>query len=126
MICVTVIIDYDCSVQPVFEIKISVSRRSYLIKQLLNIKITTENFSIAGIIMSKTMQNLVFLMDSNGNPCKTPLTAGNMFLNKFCIDEEANFELSEVTYLKKYTWNKIYLNPLELREKGKEYSFLRF
>ena len=30
----------------------------------------------------------------------TPLKGGNMILNRFCIDEDAAFELSGVNYLK--------------------------
>ena len=44
--------------------------------------------------MSKVMQNLVVLME----PSKD---AWDMILNRFCIDEDAAFELSGVNYLKK-------------------------
>ena len=50
--------------------------------------------------MSKVMQNLVVLMESSEHAHITPLKAGNMTLNRFCIDEEAAFELSEVNYSK--------------------------
>ena len=57
------------------------------------------------------------------------LKAGNMILNRFCIDEDAAFELSGVNYLKKSSYdiklggsNKfIAKRPV----KGKEYSILR-
>ena len=70
--------------------------------------------------MSKIMQNLVVLMEPSEDAYITPLKCGNMILNRFCIDEDAAFELSGVNYLKKSTtyWND--------KEKGKEYSFLRF
>ena len=51
--------------------------------------------------MSKTMQNLVVLMEPSEDACITPLKCGNMILNRFCIDEDAAFELSGVNYLKK-------------------------
>ena len=43
------------------------------------------------------------------------LKAGNMILNRFCIDEDAAFELSGVNYLKKF--GRYYDE-----EKGMEYS----
>ena len=67
--------------------------------------------------MSKIMQNLVVFMEpmASEHPYITPLKAGNMILNRFCIDEDAAFELSGVNYLKKY-------RKLSDTEKGKEYS----
>ena len=47
------------------------------------------------------MQNLVVLMEPSEKAWITPLKAGNMILNRFCIDEDAAFELSGVNYLKK-------------------------
>ena len=51
--------------------------------------------------MSKTMQNLVVLMEPSEDAWVTSLKGGNMTLNRFCIDEDAAFELSGVNYLKK-------------------------
>ena len=51
--------------------------------------------------MSKIMQNLVVLMEPSEDAYRTPFKAGNMILNRFCIDEDAAFELSGVNYLKK-------------------------
>ena len=75
------------------------------------------------------MQNLVVLMESSKNVDVKPLKAGNMILNRFCIDEDAAFELSGVDYLKKSSWHHF---PGESREseaekkvKGKDNSFLR-
>ena len=65
------------------------------------------------------MQNLVVLI----NPAdyfqtyETSLKAGNMCLNRFCIDEDAAFEFSGVYYLKKY--GSLY----PISAKGKELSF---
>ena len=50
------------------------------------------------------------------------LKAGNMIFNRFCIDEDAAFELSGVNSLKKFSgWSA---NKQIRSEKGKEYSFL--
>ena len=61
------------------------------------------------------MQNLVVFMEPSKDSYETPLKGGNMILNRFCIDEDAAFELSGVNYLKNYY----------ATGKGKEYSFLR-
>ena len=57
--------------------------------------------------MSKIMQNLVVLMKPSNFAYETPLKGGNMILNRFCIDEDAAFELSGVNYLKKSSDNMI-------------------
>ena len=79
--------------------------------------------------MSKIMQNLVVLMEPSEDAWRTPLKGGNMILNRFCIDEDAAFELSGVNYLKKYsddmrTGGSIKFK-VKRKVKGKEYSFLR-
>ena len=59
------------------------------------------------------MQNLVFFMESSENAHRTPMKAGNMILNRFCIDEDAAFELSGVNFFQKSSY-------LKRKEKGKE------
>ena len=66
------------------------------------------------------MQNLVVFMEPYEDAWGTPLKGGNMILNRFCIDEDAAFELSGVNSLKKLS-NRRYSYYDE--EKGKEYSF---
>ena len=62
------------------------------------------------------MQNLVVLLEPSEDAYFTSLKTGNMILNRFCIDEDAAFELSGVNYLKK--------GPrFHSREKGKVLSF---
>ena len=77
--------------------------------------------------MSKKMQNLVVFMEPNDEAYRTPLKGGNMILNRFCIDEDAAFELSGVNYLKKESRTELEYSDsrrVKLRkEKGKEYSF---
>ena len=67
--------------------------------------------------MPKIMQNLVVLMEPTEDAWCTPLKCGNMILNRFCIDEDAAFELSGVNYLK--TFSGAFSGYFE---KGKEYS----
>ena len=79
--------------------------------------------------MSKVMQNLVVLMEPSEDAHMTPLKGGNMILNRFCIDEDAAFELSGVNYLKKSSFDmevgKSIKFKVKRKVKGKEYSFWR-
>ena len=75
------------------------------------------------------MQNLVVLLEPSEHAYDTPLKGGNMILNRFCIDEDAAFELSGVNYLKESSkkiekWESIKYK-VKRKVKGKEYSFLR-
>ena len=65
--------------------------------------------------MSKVMQNLVVFLEPSEDAFETSLKAGNMTFNRFCIDEDAAFELSRVNYLtnRQRSW----------KDKGKEYFF---
>ena len=70
--------------------------------------------------MPKTMQNLVVLMELSGNPWNISSKAGNMCLNRFCIDEDAAFELSGAHCLDElfdFNWD------FELACTGKEFSY---
>ena len=69
------------------------------------------------------MQNLVFLMEPPLNARRTSLKAGNMWLNRFLIDEDAAFELSGVNYLEKSTSFR-YIE--EQKMKGNELSYFHF
>ena len=50
--------------------------------------------------MPKNIQNLVILMEPSEHAHEVSLNSGNMYLNRFCIDEDAAFEISGVHYLK--------------------------
>ena len=54
------------------------------------------------IAMPKIMHNLVILMDSSELAWNISVKGGNMCLNRFCIEEDAAFELSKVHLLQKY------------------------
>ena len=54
-------------------------------------------------------QNLVVLMEPPIDQFDISLKGGNMILNRFCIDEDAAFELSEVHYFKKSRHKNTYL-----------------
>ena len=72
--------------------------------------------------MSKIMQNLVVLMEPSDFAWRTSLKGGNMILNRFCINEDAAFELAGVNYLK-ITSVDFGIKKEKRKEKGKEYSF---
>ena len=69
--------------------------------------------------MSKNMQNLVLLMEPSEDAWDISLKGGNLCLNRFCVDEDAAFELSGVHYLKKSSWNIIYGKKFEFERKSK-------
>ena len=79
------------------------------------------------IVKSKIMQNLIVLMEPSEDAWITPLKTGNMILNRFCIDEDAAFELSGVNYLKKShrAMESEHEFEAERKVKGKDYSFPR-
>ena len=64
-------------------------------------------------------------MEPSEDAWNNSLKGGNMILNRFCIDEDAAFELSGVNYLEKYSEDMSWRKDLEFKrkEKGKEYSF---
>ena len=89
--------------------------------------------------MPKTMQKLVVMMEPTEDAYDTPLRGGNMILNRFCIDEDAGFELFGVNELRKSSWELRHGNShgnssklgrpgdkfkSKRKVKGKEYSFL--
>ena len=53
------------------------------------------------------MQNLIVLIELSKEAENISLKAGNMFLNRFSIDEDAAFELFGVYYLKSSVYNNV-------------------
>ena len=80
--------------------------------------------------MSKTMQNLVVFMEPSKDDCDVSLKGGNKILNRFCIDEDAAFELSGVSYLKKSSMKMMHSKSLKFKVKrkvkGKDSSFFEY
>ena len=81
--------------------------------------------------MSKIMQNLVVFMEPSEHAYDTPAKAGNMILNRFCIDEDAAFELSGISSLETFFWKHSEISSFRRgslsfkyvsKEKGKDYS----
>ena len=65
--------------------------------------------------MPQIKQNLVVLMEPTDLTFQISLKGGNMCFNRFCIDEDAAFELSGVHYLEK-------LSDSYFENRGKGYS----
>ena len=74
------------------------------------------------------MQNLVLLMIPPQDEYQISLKTGNLCLNRFCIDEDASFELSGVYDLQKSSnsvMNKIRKTILGRKPEGKvNYRYL--
>ena len=69
--------------------------------------------------MSKVKQNVVLFMEPSRDLSETTLKCGNMYLNRFSIDEDAAFEISGVYYFKE----KRDFTLRKLTEKEKERYF---
>ena len=73
--------------------------------------------------MSKVMQNIVLLMEPSDDASDVSSKAGNMYLNRFCIDEDAAFESMGVYYLKKLTielFSETFYEDRTMERKAKE------
>ena len=76
--------------------------------------------------MSVRMQNLVILMEPSLDGDKVSVKAGNMILNRFCIDEDAACELSGIHYLKEASWTLSrgrFKSVRKRKAKGTEYFY---
>jgi len=62
------------------------------------------------------MQNLIVLMEPSKDGDDVSLKTGNMILNRFCIDEDAAFELSGVYYLETSSREMMKLESLKSLE----------
>ena len=70
--------------------------------------------------MSKIAQNLVVLLEPSAGHGDDSLKGGNMILNRFCIDEDAAFELSGVNYLTKSSNDIKYGHNLKFKAQREE------
>jgi len=74
--------------------------------------------------MSKLKQHLFFFIEPSQDAYNISSKVGKMFLNQFCIDEDAATELSEVHHLKKWSYEfwlrKASQNTNRRKAKGNE------
>ena len=65
------------------------------------------------------MHNLVILMEPCEDGYEISSKAGNMCLNRFCIDEDAAFELSGVYYFGKSSGEHISAEKFKVKSESK-------
>ena len=77
--------------------------------------------------MSKNMQKIVLFIEPTVELCLTPLKIGNLFMNRFAVDEDAASEILKIFELEKTSIEMSspkhpnYTNFLEERkQKGKD------
>ena len=66
------------------------------------------------------MQNLIVLMEPSKDAYDFSMRTGNMILNRFCIDEDAAFELSGVYYLETSSMEMMKNKQFKEKRKMKE------
>ena len=54
------------------------------------------------------MQKIILFIEPTDEAWITPLKAGHLFMNRFSIGEEANFEIVKILELGKSSWNISY------------------
>ena len=50
------------------------------------------------------MQKIVLFIEPSDDAFQTPFKAGHLFMNRFSIEEEANFEIVKILKLGKSSW----------------------
>ena len=76
------------------------------------------------------MQNLIVLMEPSKDAENISWKGGRLFFNRFCIDEDAAFEISGVYDLRRFSNDKYPDNPYtiprssnySIRRKGKKHK----
>ena len=53
----------------------------------------------------KLMQKIVLFIEPQVDKCFTPSKIGNLFMNRFAIDEDGSHEILKIYYLEKTFWN---------------------
>ena len=61
------------------------------------------------------MQNIVLFFEPSGEEFVTPLKIGNLFMNRFAVDEDAASEILKTFELEKHNW---LMSPEEKQQKG--------
>ena len=65
--------------------------------------------------MSKISQKIVLFIEPNDNAFETPLKIGNLFMNRFAVDEDAATEILKIFELGKYS---LKMSHDEKKQKG--------
>ena len=72
-----------------------------------------ENFEVSE--MPKIMQGIVLFIEPNDDAFHTPIKIGNLFMNRFAIDEDAGFEILNVLELEKTSYKMYWPNHPEYK-----------
>ena len=54
------------------------------------------------------MQKIVLFIEPNGEAWRTPSKIGNLFMNRFAVDEDAAFEILKIFELGKFSYRMSY------------------
>ena len=63
------------------------------------------------------MQKIVLFIEPSEEACETPLKIGNLFMNRFAVDEDAASEILKTFELAKYHFGW-FMSPEEEQQKG--------
>ena len=61
------------------------------------------------------MQKIVLFIEPSEEACETPLKIGNLFMNRFAVDEDAASEILKIFELEKYSRK---MSAEERKQKG--------
>ena len=86
-----------------------------ILEKTPEVKTSNEDFKIR----PKNMQNLVVFMEPSEDAHMISLKGGNMCLNRFCIDEDAAFELPGVYYFEKSSGEHISAEKFKVKSESK-------
>ena len=70
--------------------------------------------------MSKNMQKVVLFIEPSDDAYLTPLKIGNLFMNRFAVEEDAASEVLKIFELEKTSWKMSYPNHSEYDKFEKE------
>ena len=66
------------------------------------------------------MQKIVLFMEPNDDACFTPLKIGNLFMNRFAVEEDAASEILKILELGKTSRKMSFLANPEYEEERKQ------
>ena len=67
------------------------------------------------------MQKIVLFIEPSDEACMTPFKSGHLFMNRFFIEEEANFEIVKIFELEK---SSFFMSEEDEQQKGMSLSTL--
>ena len=71
------------------------------------------------------MQKIVLFIEPTDDAFSTPFKVGHLFMNRFAVEESANFEIVEIFELEKSSFKMWHSDPLEYHEDRKQKGMSR-